>query len=432
MLQRRQFVIHLLSVAAAGPAAGAATPALAPGGDLQEAIDRAARAGEPVTLGPGTFAATGLKLPDGTRLVGVPGRTRLVAAAPRPIAIAEGAASLHLTGLTFDGGFQTLGAAEGIVALAGVADLHVDSCAFTRTTGHGLRLQACAGRVERSSFTLAGQAGLFSLDASGLVVRDNRVEHCGNGGILVWRSAPGEDGTLVSGNRIARIRADAGGTGQNGNGINFFRAGGVIAADNRIADCAFTAIRANSASNVQMTGNQCLRSGETALYAEFAFEGALIANNLVDGAAVGISVTNFNEGGRLAVVSGNIVRNLRREGPYRADPPGFGSGIAVEADTAVTGNVVEGAPLVGIAIGFGRWQRDVTATGNVVRNAGIGISVSVADGAGPALVADNLIRGARSGAIVGFRGADAATGDLARGGVEAFPFLTIERNRVAG
>ena len=46
-----------------------------------------------------------------------------------------------------------------------------------------------------------------------------------------------------------------------------------------------------------------------AIYSEFGFEGAVIADNVVDGAGNGISVTNFNEGGRLASVRGNIVRN---------------------------------------------------------------------------------------------------------------------------
>ena len=36
----------------------------------------------------------------------------------------------------------------------------------------------------------------------------------------------------------------------------------------------------------------CSRSGETAIYAEFAFQGAVIGSNIVDGAANGISVVN--------------------------------------------------------------------------------------------------------------------------------------------
>jgi putative cofactor-binding repeat protein len=47
--------------------------------------------------------------------------------------------------------------------------------------------------------------------------------------------------------------------------------------------------------------------GEVALYAEFDFPGTVIANNIVDTAAMGISVTNFNEGGRLAVLQGNLI-----------------------------------------------------------------------------------------------------------------------------
>jgi uncharacterized secreted repeat protein (TIGR03808 family) len=67
----------------------------------------------------------------------------------------------------------------------------------------------------------------------------------------------------------------------------------------------------------------------------------------------------------------------------------------VEADTAVTGNVVENASTAGIMLGWGNYLRDVAATGNVVRKADIGIAVSVAPGAGTALIANNVIAEAR-------------------------------------
>ena len=38
-----------------------------------------------------------------------------------------------------------------------------------------------------------------------------------------------------------------------------------------------------------------------------------------------------------------------------------------------SGNVIEGAPTAGIWIGWGRHMRNVAATGNVVRDCGIGI-----------------------------------------------------------
>jgi len=149
--------------------------------------------------------------------------------------------------------------------------------------------------------------------------------------------------------------------------INVFRAGNVIVRGNRIARAAFSAVRGNAASNIQIVGNGCSALGEVAIYSEFGFEGAVIANNTIDGAALGISVTNFNEGGRLAVVQGNLVRNLKPKRPAGTDPnDGAGIGISVEADASVTGNVVEHAPTAGIMVGWGQYMRDVSVTGNVV------------------------------------------------------------------
>ena len=62
-------------------------------------------------------------------------------------------------------------------------------------------------------------------------------------------------------------------------------------------------------------------------------------------------MTNFNDGGRLAVVQGNILRNLFRREQEPEDKRG--EGITVEADTSVTGNVIENAPTAGIVIGSG-------------------------------------------------------------------------------
>lgn len=235
---------------------------------------------------------------------------------------------------------------------------------------------------------------------------------------------------MIAGNRVQRISARNGGTGQVGNGINVFRAGSVMISGNHVSDCAFSAIRSNGGSNLQVTANTCLRSGETAIYSEFTFEGAVISNNIVDGAAKGISIVNFKEGGRLGVCSGNLVRNLVETGPYESSGAGFGIGITVEADAAVTGNVIEGAPRYGMQLGWGPFLRNVTATGNVIRKAGTGIAVSVVEGAGAAIISDNVISETRNGAIVGHRWAKAATGDLARIGNGGFAHLTVERNHI--
>ena len=189
-------------------------------------------------------------------------------------------------------------------------------------------------------------------------------------------------------------------------------------------------MRGNAASNLQITGNAISDVGEVAIYSEFGFEGVVIANNTVDGAALGISVTNFNEGGRLAVVQGNLIRNLKNKRPAGTDPnDAAGVGIAVEADASVNGNVIENAPTAGINLGWGKHLRDVSVVGNVVRTAGYGITVSVADGAGTAVIAGNLIAGASRGAIVGMDFAKAVTGDLVKEPTR-FAQLQISGNRL--
>ena len=205
----------------------------------------------------------------------------------------------------------------------------------------------------------------------------------------------------------------------------------MIVRGNRVRAAAFSAVRGNAASNLQVIGNSCTGVGEVALYAEFAFEGAVIANNTVDGAAIGVSVTNSNEGGRLAVVQGNLIRNLTPKRPAGADPEdAAGIGVGVEADTAVTGNVIENAPTAGIFVGWGRNLRDVAVTGNTVRRAGIGVAVSVVPGAGAAVITGNMIAETTQGAVVGMEWKRAVTGDLTRGDTRRFDHLTIEANRV--
>jgi len=308
--------------------------------------------------------------------------------------------------------------------------VRIVDCDIRAAGRHGVMLEGIEGEVTGSTIVGAEDAAIFSLDARGLRLAGNTIRGAGNNGILVWRSAPGDDGTLVLDNRITEIAARAGGSGQNGNAVNVFRAGNVMVRGNRIDTAAFSAVRGNAAANLQMLGNTCTGLGEVALYAEYSFEGAVIANNVVDGAAIGVAVTNFREGGRLAVVQGNIIRNLIPRRPAGADPhDAAGIGIGVEADTAVTGNVIENAPSAGIAVGWGPYLRDVTVTGNVVRVCEVGIGVSVAAGAGSAVIADNLISGARRGAILGMDGGTPVTGELANGGGR-FAQLAISGNRV--
>ena len=104
----------------------------------------------------------------------------------------------------------------------------------------------------------------------------------------------------------------------------------------------------------------------------------MIANNIVDDAAMGISVTNFNEGGRLAVVQGNLIRNVF-------------------------------------------FRKDARRPHRVRRVTGIELSVRHHDRlAGNALITDNLITGAKDGAIRAMNGATPTGPDLATASAAAY------------
>ncbi|WP_306118167.1 MULTISPECIES: TIGR03808 family TAT-translocated repetitive protein [unclassified Roseitalea] len=396
---------------------------------FQRMLDDAAQRGVPVFLPAGLYVISNIKLPEGASLHGVPGRTQLVYGGNGHLIAGNDLARVTLAGLTLDGANRvTRNGAEGLIDLRGVVDARIDDVIVRGAGQDGIYLERCGGRIERCTITGAARFGVYAVESAGLSIIGNRVKSCANGGIIVHRWTEGHDGTIIARNRIEGTGAGHGGTGQWGNAINVFRTDDVLIAGNRIEGSAFSAIRANSARNIQITGNNCRASGETAIYSEFSFENAVVSANVIDGAASGISVTNFDHGGRAATVSGNIVRNIVATGPYAAEPPGFGIGIAVEADTAVTGNMIEGVALYGINAGWGRHLRDCVIGQNVVRNAHIGIAFSTVEGAGQVLVSNNLID-ARNGAIRGHRWAEIATGELlgARRGMPANAVLANNR-----
>jgi uncharacterized secreted repeat protein (TIGR03808 family) len=398
---------------------------------LQRAVDRTAGARLPLILPPGVYRVRALILPTGARLIGVPGATRIVALDNTPLIVARNADHVLISGITFDGSNRALPEDAGLIQLALGRNVAVRDCEIIGAGRNGIVLEGIEGEVTGNTITGALGAAIFSVEARGLTIARNTIRNAANNGIQVWRSQAGDDGTQVIDNRIEDIAAQSGGSGQNGNAVNVFRAHNVTVRGNRIKNAAFSAVRGNAASNIQITNNTCTGLGEVAIYAEFGFEGAVIANNTIDGAAIGVAVTNFNEGGRLAVVQGNLIRNLLPKRPAGTDPnDGAGIGIGVEADAAVTGNVIENAPSAGIAVGWGQYLRDVSVTGNVVRGAGVGIAVSVTPGAGSAVIADNLISGTKGGAIVGMDQRRPMTGDLAREGATRFAQLAINGNRV--
>jgi uncharacterized secreted repeat protein (TIGR03808 family) len=398
---------------------------------LQRAIDEATRAQAPLALPPGTYRIGTLRLSRGTQLVGVRGATKLAFTGGAAMLLAEGADGLGLSGLTLDGGAIPLPDRRGLIHLLAGRDVRVNDCAIAGSGGNGIWLEQVSGDISGNIITQTATTAIVSFDALGLIVARNTITATRDNGIEILRTAIGDDGTLVADNRIEDIKAGPGGSGQYGNAINAFRAGNVIVRGNRIKNCDYSAVRGNSASNIQIVNNSVTDVREVALYSEFSFEGAVIAGNTVDGAALGVSVCNFNEGGRIAVVQGNIIRNLLPKRPVGTAPDDdAGIGIYVEADTSVTGNVIENAPAFGIVAGWGKYLRDVAITGNVIRKAFAGIGVSVVAGAGTALGNNNMISETPRGAVVGLDHAHAITADLSAEGAQRFAQVVIGTNAV--
>jgi len=398
---------------------------------LQRAIDEAARAAVPLALPPGIYRTGMLRLTNGAQLTGIRGATRLVFSGGESMLLGEGAGHVTLSGITLDGGNIPLPARRGIIHCLGGRDVRIADCQILNSGGNGIWIEQVSGDISNNIFTGIAGTAIVSFDAQGLIVSRNTITGTNDNGIEILRTAIGDDGTLVADNRIEDIKAGPGGSGQHGNAINAFRAGNVIVRGNRIKNCDYSAVRGNSASNIQIANNSVSDAREVALYSEFSFEGAVISGNTVDGAALGVSVCNFNEGGRIAVVQGNIIRNLIPKRPIGTAPDDdAGIGIYVEADSAVTGNVVENAPSFGIVAGWGKYLRDVAITGNVIRKAFAGIGVSVAAGAGTALVNNNMISETPRGAVVGLDHARAITTDLSAEGAQRYAQAVIGSNAV--
>jgi uncharacterized secreted repeat protein (TIGR03808 family) len=396
---------------------------------LQKAIDEAGRLRQPLWLDLGRYRTGPLRLAPGLRIIGAHGETSLRLVQGPALFTARDASDIVLQGLTLDGQGIKPGSDGALVNLNSVSGLTIADCIIVNAGGNAVALTQCTGTVSGTTIRNSADNALFSLDGC-MTIRGNTIARSGNGGIRVWQSAKRSDGSIIENNTIEDTQARGGGDGQNGNAINVYRAERVVVRGNVIRRAAFTAVRGNAASHIVIRNNTCSELGEVAIYSEFDFVDATIVDNVIDTAAMGIAVTNMDQGGHLAVVRGNVIRNMTNKRP-QGGPDAYGVGIGVEADTTVSGNTIENAPTMGIVVGVGKYLRDCKVTANIVRDAGIGVGVSVVEGAGKAEITTNVFSAIKGGAVVGMAWDKVATGDLTRGGADKFPQLTIRDNKVA-
>ena len=249
---------------------------------FQRALDQAARTRAPLVLAPGVYRAGDLNLPAGAQLIGVRGATRLILTHGPSLLSTEGSDSVTLSGLTLEGGGQPLPKNRGLVHFTAAKGVRIADCTIIDAGGNGIALERCDGSVTANTITNADNNALFCVDNTGLVISANTIRNSGNGGIRVWQSVKRHDGSIIADNTIEDTAARSGGSGENGNAINVFRAADVTVRNNIIRRAAFSAIRGNAASDIQIIGNNCAELDETAMYAEFDFEGAVVADNVID------------------------------------------------------------------------------------------------------------------------------------------------------
>ena len=335
---------------------------------LQRAIDEAARAQVPLALPPGVYRTGMLRLQNGAQLVGVRGATKLVFTGGASLLQSEGAdISASPASRSTAAASRCRHGAAWCIASSG-RDIRITDCEITDSGGNGIWLED-SGDDQRQHHSqdrhhrdrLVRRAGPARRAEHDLGTNDNGIE--------ILRHAIGDDGTMVIDNRIEDIKAGPGGSGQYGNAINAFRAGNVIVRGNRIRNCDYSGGARQFGVEHPDHRQQRLRCarGRAVFGIRVRGRGHRQQHRRRRGARrLGLQ---FQRGRPHRVVQGNIIRNLLPKRPIGTAPDDdAGIGIYVEADTSVTGNVIENAPSFGIIAGWGKYLRDVAITGNVIRN----------------------------------------------------------------
>ncbi len=425
---------------------------------LAGAAAAAMKAGKPLNILPGVYRTSGFSIAAPLEIFAAPGTVIIEPAGGEcfNIDIRPAADSDWLEGVTIKGvGFRGKGAIlpaglnrrerpvnpfleaaiprfNALITAFRVRNLIVEHCSIGGSQAGGLALWRCRNAsVARNEF-LNNNISIYSAQGENNLFADNDIHDNANFAIMVEQWPPAPDYTLLRNNRIAQTAASfgadpprgiVGGSGPYGNGVFGLYAHHMTVEGNRIMDSAFSGVRMNGCSNVQIANNAIDRSGETAIMVEcpqtdgktpngLGYEGGVIANNIVSGAAEGVSVTNGWYGGRRVSITGNQVGSIRRRTFRTSDPnwPRYatcGDGIYAEADVDIVGNIVEDCDGCGIyvapmAIQNSPIKTAASVTGNIVKSArwGVGFWKGSDPARGFTFIQGNMITGSSRGAIM--------------------------------
>lgn len=393
--------------------------------NLQSVFDYARIQGRPLFFQPGLYdsGATTVLTSNGggkpLQVRAVPGSVTFRFTGTGTFLTITGQTQVHFEGIIFYGDNRALAdfvpGRPAFIAVSGTAkDISFEKCQVAYTPGIGIYVSSGADALIRDTNLSNHSIGIWSENAR-ISVLDSSISVMSNNGIAIWQDTITGDSSTISGNIINGIETAAGGTGQNGNGVSVFRAVGVTIANNKIFNTKFSAVRCNGGGLFNISNNNIFGTREVAIFVEapgagIDLTGSIVSNNSMDTVGSGINVANsgqFSDGvSRSVIVEGNRISNALNNSIPDAGyypPTTGGSGISVEQDCVVSGNLIDGAALAGIQAGINTAARDLVVTGNLVRNTSIGIGVSndAVTGAGRSIVVSgNIVRNASSGGIV--------------------------------
>ena len=191
---------------------------------LQRAIDRTAGARLPLSSRPASIAHAGWCCRRARSSSACRGATRLVATDHAPLIVARDADHISLSGIIFDGSGKTLPEKAGLVHLANGRGVAIRDCEMLGAGRNGIVLEGVEGEVTGTTITGAPAPRSSRSMRAGCRSRATRSAARSTTAFRCGARRRGDDGTQVIDNRIEDIGAQNGGSGQNGNAINVFRA----------------------------------------------------------------------------------------------------------------------------------------------------------------------------------------------------------------
>ena len=116
--------------------------------------------------------------------------------------------------------------------------MRIVDCTVNATGGNGIAVLHCDGALTGNTITGSGDNGLYCVDNAELLIAATRSAIPAMAACVSGRASSATTASIVTDNVIEDIAARAGGTGQNGNAVNVFRAANVIVRNNMIRRCA--------------------------------------------------------------------------------------------------------------------------------------------------------------------------------------------------